>query len=96
MSDKPLIAAPRELDRRSSLISLTRLAKQRFLISILRIPRRDKNGRKIKGAMMKKLFDYLKTALQNISVGGVLAYSDCVVFVALCAVIYALFLREIL
>ena len=45
---------------------------------------------------MKKLYDYLKTALQNISVGGVLACSDCVVFVALCAVIYALFLREIL
>ncbi|MDL0079394.1 hypothetical protein [Helicobacter zhangjianzhongii] len=33
MRDKPLIAAPRELDRRPSLISLTRLAKQRFLIA---------------------------------------------------------------
>lgn len=51
---------------------------------------------KRKEKTMKKLFDYLKTALQNISVGGVLACSDCVVFVALCAVIYALFLREIL
>ena len=37
LRDKPLIAAPRELDRRFSLISLTRLAKQRFLIANPRI-----------------------------------------------------------
>ena len=89
MSDKPLIAAPRVLDRRSSLISPTRLAKQRFLISILRIPRRDKNGRKIKGAMMKKLFDYLRKK-------GLLVVSDHLVFMVLGLMIYALFLREIL
>lgn len=88
MSDKPLIAAPRELDRRSSLISPTRLAKQRFLISILRIPRRDKNGRKIKGVRMKKLFDYLRKK-------GLLVVSDHLVFMVL-GVIIVLFLREIL
>lgn len=89
MSDKPLIAAPRELDRRSSLISPTRLAKQRFLISILRIPRRDKNWQKNKRSDMKKLFDYLRKK-------GLLVMSDHLVFMVLGVIIYALFLREIL
>ena len=45
---------------------------------------------------MKKLFDYLRNAYKSMSAGAWLLWSDYVVFVALGAVIYALFLREIL
>lgn len=45
---------------------------------------------------MKKIANYLKNALKNISAGGVLMWSDYALFMALCVVIYALFLRELL